>query len=83
MRLKLNEEKYDFYSINNDDVSRIAREDHYSVNIKLYDAMYDSYEISDLRQQLEDLVFLRDNKPEVFLLKKNCNFYEYLRQRID
>jgi len=82
MKLKLNKEKYDFYSVNDGDVSRIASEDHYSVNTKLYDSKFSSFEENELRQLLEDLIHLKNNKPEEFLLKKNCNLYEYLSQRL-
>lgn len=82
LELKLSEEKEDFYVINDEAVARIASSKHYSVDMEMYKQKYEGTEESELTKKLNYLKNMRVNNPQEFLLKKNCNLFEYLRDRL-
>lgn len=78
MALKLNEEKYDMYSINNDEVHRIASKLHYSVDGKQYERVFKNKPIEEIYRIYTNLLNMKEFDLREFIIKKNCNLYEYL-----
>lgn len=80
-KLKLSEEKNDFYEINNNEVGRLAQEKHYSVNVDYYKKYFSNIGLVAQHSLYKKLNNMRQNNLKEFLLKKNCNMYDYLREQ--
>jgi len=78
MELGLNEEKQDMYCINDNKVLAIATKSFHSVDMEAYDRQYININIRDKYILYQKLINLKKNNLKEFLLKNNCNLYEYL-----
>lgn len=81
LKLELNKEKNDFYAINDPEVSSIATNLHYSVDMEMYDKRMKSVSLRDKYNKYKELVAMRETNINKFMLKSNCNLYEYLQAR--
>ena len=83
MELELNEEKNDFYSINNNEVSRLASNLHYSIDMDYYNSIMKVLSLDSQYSMLKKLNDMKYNNIKQFIRKNNCNLYEYLKMRRD
>lgn len=74
--LGLAEEKHDFYMINDLEVTRIAHDDHYSIDSSIYESkLYSERQIYEKYRELEGM---KKHTKKEFLKKCNCNFHGWI-----
>lgn len=78
---RLSKEVDDFYVRNDNQVMDLARADYNSIDFRRYDNAYKNESVEDLRKKLDKLERLKNENPGEFILKKNCNLYDYLLDR--
>jgi hypothetical protein len=82
LELKLNDEKCDFYEINDTDVSLVAKRDFYSADFKEYEKYFrkDYYKMA---REYNYLLEMKEDNLKDFLSKNNCNKYDYLMNNFE
>jgi hypothetical protein len=81
--LHLSDEKYDFYNLNIEGVMPIAQNDYHSVDRCMHDNIYRNIDSSEIVKEYNNLKKMIDENFKEFLLKKNCNKYDYFLMLIN
>lgn len=82
IELGLNDEKYDFYKINDTEVSRLASKYHYSADYDYYRKYY-NWNSMLMAKEYYQLNQLRLNDLIEFLKKCNSNKFDFLQNHFD
>jgi hypothetical protein len=75
---KLNLEVLNFYDMNDSKIMKIASDDFNYIDGKFYENMYKNKTEEEMMEDYEYLRNMKDTNFNKFILKKNCDKFEYL-----